>query len=447
MYDIQVLDQRSIIEDYDTISRLPKIVYDNSELSNFFGAMQLAPKFQMNEITAHGLMSYIYNTALRSSTHQSCLRFLNRFAFGGSLSVQFNSIPNFDDEIRQVSNSEKQQFLKVAKSIDLDFVNIEKSTTLLNQSLVESGDAYLYLKIQKVSNSYSVVFEAIPYSEFMYWVDENMNVLGGVWAKEFSVRAFSLGKYVVSNVTPYNSRIYNFSENRDGSISTIVHLKNANNTQLYGNLNIEAVLNALRVENQQGNFFVVADKNALTAKHILYEPAQISQMTNEEELEYKRAKREGLSKVATVQGGKDASNIVLSTYAPDENGKPILFNLNVSRDSEWQKTKSEWAKSAICGFHNVPADLLAIEKASASLGSDTIINSLLKCDAISIQPLQSQFEAFWSYIFNIIAIQTNNTILSNYTIKFKDNIKPLIQNINDSTRNSRNNQTVQSPIV
>jgi hypothetical protein len=125
----------------------------------------------------------------------------------------------------------------------------------------------------------------------------------------------------------------------------------------------------------------------------------------------------------------------------------FLFNLNVSRDSEWQKTKSEWAKSAICGFHNVPADLLAIEKASASLGSDTIINSLLKCDAISIQPLQSQFEAFWSYIFNIIAVQTNNTILSNYTIKFKDNIKPLIQNINDSTGNSRNNQTVQNSIV
>ena len=431
--------QRAIDFDLSITKPLPDLVTDSTEVSALIKEFRLLPKFVYNGHYSLNLLRLIRKICNQSPTHNSCLTAIHNFAFGGDIEAKKSTIPAFKLERKDLSEQEKLAFAQSALNLGISFLDIKRLTALCDANHEESGDAYIYCKVVKVGSVFKISFNAIDYTELMFWIDGDTDISGNpitaVWCKNFlSYELMNSSKYALVNVTPIGAPTVNWSQFnfQDNNVfETIFHVKNGDNTDLYGKVKIESILTAVFAEFQQGEYAVKVDNSALTAKYIYATPAPSVEKGNDDDL---IASKNAFNSIATTKGNKPSEIAFLEYYAQD--GTPLLLKLDVARDTEWFKNKTEWAKQRITGFHNVNEAFLGITQYKQGIGSDAEINNLLKINVTTIKPKQDFWESIWSYIFNVLGDFTNTPIFKETTISFEDKTKDIIESIKASNNKS-----------
>jgi hypothetical protein len=428
-------NQNTIEFDLSVTRPLPELVKDTDEVSNLINQYRLLPKFRYGNCSALNLLKLIERICNQSPTHGSCLHAVHNFAFGGDIDAKKSTIPAFKLERIPISEADKLKFAQDVTSLGISFIDFKRLTAIADRNYVESGDAYLYCKVIRVGSVFKVSFNSIAYTELMFWLDGDKDYSGNpitaIWCKNFaSHEMMNNGKYAIVNVTPIGSPVVNWSQlnsNDKNVFETVFHVKNGDNTDLYGKVGIERILTSIFSEYQQGEFAVKVDNSALTAKYIYSTPAPPDgldpQIANDNFLQSKTE----FNKIATTKG-KNPDEIAFQEYYAQD-GTPLLFKLDVSRDSAWFKGKSEWAKQRITGFHNVNDAFLGMSQYAQGIGSDAEINNLLKTNVSTIRPKQDFWESIWSYIFNAVSDKTGIQSLKDNTIEFEDKTKGIIESI------------------
>lgn len=177
------------------------VVSDANGLDTIITNLNLIPKFQVPSRSSLSYLRHIKQICAASSTHKSCLRVINKYAFWGRPQIIKSEIAGIENERVFANPSEKQRFLDKSKDLGLNFVQLTEAIRGANKSFSESGDAYIYVRMLYVNGLWVTHFENIPFDEFMYWGGKSnhnidMNSKTGVWCADWSQDAImNEGRY------------------------------------------------------------------------------------------------------------------------------------------------------------------------------------------------------------------------------------------------------------
>lgn len=426
-------------------SPLPQIVYDETDIQNTIRNLKLIPKFQTTDRTSLKYLQLIQSICNSSGTHTGCLGAIQRFAFEGLLDAQYNERPGFISVQREISASDRTQFENAADNIGLNFSQIQTVTKLTDKNYIESGDGYIYCRLQKILGLWRVSFSAINYTDLMFFAegdkDNSGKAITAIWAKSWNDKQLKAKKYRMVNVTTVGSVLPNWSDHhKEKVLETVFHVKNGDETDLFGDLTCRPILKALFNESQKDDFLVKADATDTVSKYIFATPAPPNGVDAEILAENRKREAEAMRKLTNANANKPESLIKHSFYGAD--GEPHLFNLEVFRDINWFLGTDERNAKKIQIFHGIGDDIYGAEQTKAGFSAEAIIYSLSKANESVIKPRQQAWAANWSYIFNILGKVTGQNILSETTIKFESRIDKMLDKL-EQLRNSKSfNQDV-----
>lgn len=411
--------------DLDFADPLSGVIRDIEEVNLLISKLNLIPKFQTDSISALCFLQYVKNTCAASPTHGNCLDGIGKFAFNSKFDIIKSRQGGLNSIVSEISLSESVAFEKSLLDTNTNLIQLRKAIKSASESLVESGDAYIYVRVEKIENRWAIRFETIDYDSFMYWGGDGKDYANfqnpnlGVWCSNWTQKAISEGRYKICKVSKVGDGLASWSKISKG-FETIFHVKNGNQSQVYGKMGIYRILNSMITEILEDKKLSKTSQSAVTALMMLFLPMNPSLDDTQGVGEAKR----GFEMVGTNKG--EGSELVISEYYA-EDGKPELIKLDIHRDAAWTKLVDERCTSRIYGYHNWSAQLSSSAARSTGLSQNAHLDELKKADISTIQPLQEDWEEVISEIFTAIGILTNTPVFISNSLKFERRIEKIIE--------------------
>ncbi len=372
---------------------IPESINDPAELSQLFKDFGIVPYYGTEEATSHNMLRVIHELSELSPSHQACKLDKNSYVFSGGFDYVAPRIPGvrYSDEDKPISDAEKAIFVQQLVDLGLSPLHLQSILEQLDDSLADSGNAYLHIKVTKLNRVRKVYIRVIPYREIAFLERKNMRdpdvfVVTEQWDQIYWKK--KPPKLIWASVP---ERDYNWQPIRDG-VQTILHIRSPKGSKYYGRPRTLSALFWMFVEASAGDQTVRVSSSDFVSQMIMaFEeppPERITGTDAEQKAAFKGMMTE-MRKVATVEGTNPK---VLGGVQYPHGGKPPLgIKMNLARDPEYLRFVTSRAADYIYAAHHWDRQLSGLETVGANNGGDVYL-SILKIKNIGvIKPAQTMW--------------------------------------------------------
>jgi len=320
-----------------------------------------------------------------SPSHQACKEDINSYVFGGGFDYVTPRIPGvrYSDEDKPITDAEKAIFVEQLQLLGLSPLHYQSVIEQLDDSLRDSGNAYLLIKVTKLNSVRQVFISVLPYREVAFLEPKNKKdpkvcVVTEQWDEAYWKKK---PPRLIWVSTP--EREYNWQPIRDG-YQTILHIRSPRGSRYYGRPRTLSALFWMFIEVAAGDQTVrIAGSDFISQMIMAFEEPPPERQVDDPKVRttaFKEKMRE-MRKVTTVEG---ANAKVLSGVQYPHGGKPPqLMKLNLARDSEYLRFTTSRAADYIYAAHHWDRQLSGLETVGANNGGDVYL-SILKIKNIGV---------------------------------------------------------------
>lgn len=401
---------------------IPEALRDPQVLQKFLKKFKILPYYGTNDETSHNVLKVIADLCELSPSHNSCKKDLKSWAFGNELDIQKKVFPGLYIKDADLSDEEKIKFAQSLLDKGINLFNLLEHIKMLFSHLMDSGNAYLYIKKITIGKQVRYVMEPIHFTQCAYLADDTSKIVTTKYWDENYWKIEPPKVYPVSKV----GEPFNFKASKNGTTEeTILHLySNRDNSYYYGRPNILACLRSLVSEYNLLDLQATISGTEFVTKTILaFEEVDPNRSKNTDKAKGDQfAKKMNALRAITTQEGAEAKSLVGLEY-PFKGQPPQRIDLTINRDTEYNRWLNELNVSNIYGINGWSRELSGQSFVRSNVGSSILRDQFLTKNLSTIKPIQIYFENVLADIFYNTGISTERTI------KFRD----LIQELADLT--------------
>lgn len=427
---------------FDTANPIPAEISDSDELAKTFSDYNLVPYAGSFASSGDSLLAWYTMLAKLSPTHAACIKKLVNYAVGGKVMVVRKEDSEWQTEAGdEVSTSEAQNFRdKVKEFIEFGSGGISNLHKISAIEFKRNGNAFIELTHSKVGNQdrFFVRFHKTSTVKFL-------NTKKGAF-KAVAVSKLWSFQYIEKNPPRVIPCYPVFSENQDGTESTMFHLKNGEN-EWYGRPDSEASDLYKYREVQDAIYLVKQAAGNFTGQLIIEveddDPESNAAFDEETETPNGPGFIEKFEQNYTQKS--DDPQSVLITARPYGAKPMFVFQVNPNTKEQWYLVTGGIAESKIMHSHEVTARFLGKEVAGGfspdAFTSDYVVNM-----EPVINNLRNEITGLTNKILTCIWLDfLNMPEMNQYSIDFTDPIQGTIGEIkgnnNGNPDSTGSNQT------
>lgn len=416
---------------FNLINPIPEVLKDPKELNRLLRKYEIVPYYGQGEDTSHTMLDTLRDLCELSTSHVACKNDIGAWAFASGFNIVKKQIPGLYIPMAiPASEQESFKFIQSFAKYGINPVQLIELTMRMFNSMRDSGNAYLLIRVAKVNSTIQVFFDVLDYEDTAYLVPKSKNsdltlINTPIWKEDYWVKN---PPKIYTASTP--GKPFNFKE-KSSVFETVLHIKNPTN-YFYGRPRILSVLNAMFSEFSALDLMAKVTGTEFVTKTILaFEEINPSRKfasgESADTIFNKRITR--LRQITTNEGGSSAKSLAAIEY-PHGGQPPTEIKLDVNRDTDYAQYQSDTASSVIYENHAWSKELTGRINTKSGIGGN-ILGDLFKLkNRSTIIPLQKQMEYVWNEVFNNLAPWIGEY---QFTFQFPDIITPITQDNADNT--------------
>lgn len=369
---------------------IPDSINDPAELTQLFKDFSIIPYYGTEEASSHNMLQVLSDLSTLSPSHQACKEAIKAYAFSGGFDYVKPRIPGvrYSDEDQPLDDATKAIFAEQLVELGIPPLHYQSILEQMDDSLRDSGNAYLLIKVTKLGRVRKVYLSVLPYREVAYLENKKKGepdvfVVTEKWDVTYWQKK---PPRLIWASKP--ERAYNWQTIRDG-YQTILHVRSPKGSKFYGRPRTLSALFWMFVEVASGDQTVRISRSDFVAQMIMaFEeppPERIVGTADERRLAFKNKMRE-MRKVTTVEGAN--AKVLGGVQYPHGGKPPSAIKMNLARDPEYLRYTTSRAADYIYAAHDWDRQLSGLETVGANNGGDVYL-SILKIKNISvIKPAQ-----------------------------------------------------------
>ena len=421
---------------------IPEAIRDQKQLADLMGEYNIVPYYGCDDYTSHSFLGLISDVTELSPSHTACKRDFRTYAFGNSAKIVAQQIAGFYDEDfdEAIPRTEQIAFLEWLKDLGITLPATIDCVNQLNSSLLDSGNAYMLIRIVKVGSTHQVYMFPLHYTQCAYLATKAGEVKKIINTEVWSEEWWKTKKPLLVSAS-HPGKPFNWDVKRNGAVKeTILHISSGKGkSKYYGRPDILPVLYWMFVEFQMANMSVKTSMSEYTAKKVLAfeepDPTRRKGTTNSGFTF--RKKMDALRKLTTNEGNFDESKTIAAVQYPHGGKPPTAITLEVNRDTAYAEYQWDKASGLIHAVNGWDRTLTNIVTPKAAIGGN-IYKDLFQIKGVStIKPMQTFWQNVLSDIFDSIAEETGY-IGEVRTLKFNSALDNLIADLGNENKNTEN---------
>lgn len=414
------------------LNPIPNAIADPAELGRLFGKYGIIPYYGTTAGTSHSMLNLLADLSLLSPSHQACKDDIKTYAFPGYVDLVRRAIPGLvQDDVKEVSMEEKTIFYDnflLANGITLP--GIVEATREMYDSITDSGNAYLRIRISELGDSRSVTLTPLHFRHCAYLRTKKKEDRIIIYTKKWDE---SYWKEVPPEIIPVSYLNQPFVwQKRGNTVETILHIRNkADGSDFYGRPKILSVLYYMFVEWTQSDLAVKTGSTEFVSKMLLAfeerDPARKLPKGETQETLF-RKQMLTLRALTTNEGGIGDSKTLAGIEYPHGGKTPVPINLQINRDVSFTESQIRIATAYIYALHKWDRQLTGFEGARSNIGGNILIDLFTVKNIGTILPLQKDWATAWGNILQEICAKTgyNREI---YGIEYPNLISTLVEQL------------------
>lgn len=429
--------QSSYIRFQNPESPIPAQIEDGEEYARFFKTFRevFVPYAGTNNHTSHSLLHFLLSLSELSPTQAGVIRAKKFFAFGGKVKVARRDDPVFDiGEIGEVSASEQQSFLDFLKLIQIydasdNLISVRDLAEFWLQD--DEGCGNLYFEIVKAQVGNEKVFRVYTHSptHCLYLATNKYEPRYIAISPYWTIDYLNRKGFDVLPVYP------NWSDNEDGVMRTIVHIKSGNYTWYGRPISIASMLDQF-FEFQNADYKTKAVANHFMAQALIeFEDGEGSMIDDE------APKNAGFPSFARqmelnfTNESKRPQRVMAVTRPPGAK-EAFVHEFKPQTSETWSRTTGEDAEKSILKTHAFPRRFIGID---STTGFSTAVfldefETLLSPLITKIQ--QEVADIFNTYIVKEAAEFFGMPQMADLGVQFTTPFEQMIQQRKDAANNA-----------
>lgn len=359
------------LQGFNLKNPIPEEVTDLSKLRLWFKRNKYIPYAGLQSDSQHTVLRFINNLATLSPSLGGCISSIGFNCFGGKFTVTKVTDNDFDigDEKVDIGLDLKKQFVERIKQFDLNGKSWNQITSSLFKSFKNNGNAILQVKIKRSLGVNKVELVVLPMTNCLYLIPDLFSVPTIAVSKSWD------DQYLKNN-KPEEIPVYpNYSEAKDGTISTIIHIKNGEGNY-YGRPDWWPCAYDAFLEIKNKEYLLRASHNNFTGQVLIeYEGDTTSPIINDEQDQrdgYKNTE-DKWAKNFTNQGNDPQS--VLIAERPKGAAPAFVHEFNINTNEKFYEAVDKITLNKIVLANAWSLKLLGIE-GSTGLSNNSFIDDL-----------------------------------------------------------------------
>ena len=206
----------------DVTDPIEEELRDPDRASMIYAQIPIIPFFDNSDAT----LRVMRRMRELSPTHSSCISNVKEYVFGGELTIRKYVEPGmaFDSANDQgISDTEQKEYVDFIKSLNpsITFGQLLEVAKGIYENLKTYGNAFLRIDAVKVAGQWFFYFESVDAEKCRYYATERNQPKILVISPEWTA------KYIAKNPPEFVSTFPNWSDFENGTMTTIIHIKNA----------------------------------------------------------------------------------------------------------------------------------------------------------------------------------------------------------------------------
>lgn len=416
---------------------IPEVIKDPIELGEFFDKYSIIPYYGNTEGSSHSMLNLLSDLSVLSASHRACKQDIKTYAFSNKVDLIKSPIPGLIlDTDYTISNAEKINFnANFLERYGINLNNIVNINRDSYESLADSGNGYIRVRIVNIGGTVKVYFKVLHYKHCAYLRTKNTEDRILIYTKKWGDEVYWLNNPPEIYKVSYLGNTFNWGIKKNGTIKeTVLHIRNQiDESDYYGRPNILSVLYWMYVEFSQSDLAVKTSSTEFVSKMLLAfeetDPTRLKKGSEEESRQSTFRKRMAvLRSLTSNEGAIDEAKTLAGIEYPFGGKPPVAIPLNINRDVKYNEFNIDKSSSYIYSIHGWDKQLTGFEPARSNIGGNIIIDLFTVKNTGTIKPLQEYWTDVWANIFKEIGIQVNYTG-EIYTIKYKNLIKDLVDEL------------------
>ena len=314
-------------------------IKDPKDVVKMFNRWPLVPYSGSLSGSTHGLLYFLNSSRFISPTLGACHESIKTYIFGGKMGVRAKVDSEFDigEEIEELSLENKRAYVAFIKSLDLKGLSFTKLSCNLYDSFKGNGNYWLEVIHTETAGVKQTSICYHPTENCCYWATEKgkdkIAAISPVWTDQY------LRKNPPTLVPLYP----NYGKSKDGTLRTLIHVKNGN-FEWYGRPDwIGAWVNVYR-EYQDSDYLVKAAANRFTGE--VFIEIEEDDIENDNLLDDEDAIESGFDSVTdriekNFTSKSDDPQTIMVTTRPFGAGKAFVYQFKPVTNEKFFETTSK----------------------------------------------------------------------------------------------------------
>ena len=415
---------------YGVDNPIPSEVCDSDELKTFFQKWNLVPYAGTTRESGQSLLSWYQMLAQLSPTHSACISKKLKYAIGGKAGFVRALDTEFDtgEDVRELSVAEKIAYRDALNEFIEFEGGIGKLHRSLGWSLEATGNAWAELSFSETLGVGRARIKAHRVTHCLYVntkKDERKIVaVSPKWTDE----------YLKKNEPRYVPLYPNFVKDADGTIRTMFHLKNGDNTW-YGRPESQGS-DIYKYREFQDQIYLVKQAASNFTGQLIVE-VEDDDPEFAPAIDEQGAKEAGYDSFAqrfehSYTQKADDPQSVLVTSRPYGSKPMYVFQLDPNTNENWYKVTGEIAEQKITRSHGLTLRFMGFDVANGFATDAFVSDYVMNVEPI-IEELLQALTNFTNKIISEVWRMVNREDLNEYSITFAPPIQSAIDEYKNTT--------------
>ena len=403
------------------------------------------PYYGCSEYTSHSVLNVLFQLCAKSPTYKGCENDINNFAFSRRVMIQKAETPGLalpENEVKASAVNSKR-YTDALSKIGIPLTVFSRYSRECESHKKQSGNAYLKVQVFQEGDTFKVFFKAIHYKKAALLATKPTEIKQLIVVTDWDLDVLKLDGnkpqfYPVSDIETG----FNWKEKK-GLWETVVHLKTEGNDESdwYGRPDILTVLEWMFSETAQADHSCKVNSVETTTKDIFAFKQEDygNDAGGDDDMDDNFNNTAKSLREITTTEGNTPSSLAMIEYQEEA---PTHYQMNVNRDTNWFESQSNKAIRTICQVMGWSAELLGATESKSGIGSDKILNLFATKNSSTIEPLQEEYENLWLAVLSEIGRITNQPVLGEFQIKFKNKVESLIESLGEKSKMANATNTI-----
>lgn len=399
-------------------------VKDPEDILKTFRRWPLIPFAGTHQQSTHGLLHFLNSAKFLSPTLGACHESIKSYAFGGKIDIQYLEDEDFDldDDVKEVPLESKKAFRNFLKENLKIGDNLSYSQLAENMygSYKDNGNYFIELVHTDTLGVKESKVYYHPTEHCCYWAtlkdQPKMVAVSSLWNEQY------LRDHPPSLIPLFP----NYKQSKDGSLRTIIHVKNGN-FQWYGRPDwIGSYVNVFR-EYQDSAYLVKMAANQFTGQ--VFIELEDDDIENDDPWDNEDAVESGFDSITdrieenfTAKG--DDPQTVLATTRPYGSKPAFIYQFKPVTNEKFFQTTSDLARQKIIE-NNQWSERLLGNSVAQGFSHDAFISELKTKEVSVLRRYRNKIAFGLNLVINEVLKFHDNTEFESLGLYFKSTIEEM----------------------